>query len=362
MARDSDIGSKLGQLVGNLVVVGVITVAISDGFHISKPLAFGILVGIYLSLLAIGQAVITVQAAIKRNKRCAHGVRRGKDGGCEECTLMEEQQRAVEKRREAEWAVSHALHERLKTIKREAAALRNSELHDLTNKWLSKSELYLQMTPQRFEDAIAALFRQLGYEVKQTPYSNDRGKDAIARKDGKTYLIECKRYGADMTIGRRDLQIFVAAMKEENADAGFYINTGRFAKTAIEYAAQNQIELYDAKRFPVLVNAAFPNKEELSSAKVSCLECGVVLILPVGETPTSGLCENGHTVTNDITIARLLTAPFAPLPTMSGPPMLPDVVCDRCKANMRIVNGRRGRFWGCSHYPKCKFTKRYQGG
>jgi restriction endonuclease Mrr len=34
-------------------------------------------------------------------------------------------------------------------------------------------------------------------------------------------------------------------MKEEKAEAGFYINTGWFAKTAVEYAEQNQIDLYD---------------------------------------------------------------------------------------------------------------------
>ena len=164
----------------------------------------------------------------------------------------------------------------------------------------------------------------------------------------------------DNTIGRRDLQIFVAAMKEENAVAGFYINTGRFAKTAIEYAAKENIDLYDSERFPVLVNAAFPNREDISSAKVMCLECGVVLTLPVGETPTSGACENGHTVTNEITTARLLIASLAPLPALSGPPSLPDVICDRCGSKMRVVNGRRGKFWGCSRYPTCNFTKRYE--
>jgi restriction system protein len=353
MARNSDIGSSLGNLVGNIVFVAVITVAISDGFHISKILAFVILVGILIGLFGIARAFISISAVIQRNKRCAHGVRRGKDGGCEEC-------RAAEEQRQAEWQASHAVSERLKMIKKVAAALRKSELRSLTQRWLSRSELYLQMDSKQFEDAVAALFCQLGYEVTQTPYSNDRGKDAIARKDGRKYLIECKRYGVDGTIGRRDLQIFVAAMKEENAEGGFYVNTGRFAKTAVEYAAQNQIELYDAERFPVLVNAAFPNREDISSAKVMCLECGVVLVLPVGEAPTSGVCENGHTVTNDITIGRLLTSSFAPLPAMSGPPSLPDVICDRCRSKMRVVDGRRGKFWGCSRYPKCNFRKRYE--
>ena len=353
MARNSGIGSTLGQLVGNLVFVAVVTLAISDGFKISKILAFAILVVVYACLLGIGWAVVTVSRVIKQNKRCVHGVRRGKDDGCADCIAEEEQ-------RHAEWQASHAVRERLATIKKDAATLRRAELQSLTQRWLSRSELYLQMDSKQFEDAIAALFCKLGFEVKQTPYSNDRGKDAIARRDGKTYLIECKRYCADNTIGRRDLQIFVAAMKEENADAGFYINTGRFTKTAIEYAAKERIDLYDSERFPLLVNAAFPAREDVSSVKVMCLECGSTSTLLVGETSTSGTCENGHTVMNDITLARLLAASFAPLPVMSGRPTLPDVMCDRCKSKMRLVNGRRGKFWGCSQYPKCKWTKRYE--
>ena len=117
-------------------------------------------------------------AAAKRNKPCSHGVPRGKDGGCEDCVAENE-------RREAERRASQEVYERLAKIKKEAKDLRAVQLRELTNKWLSKPNLYLQMTPQRFEDAVAALFRELGYEVKQTPYSNDRGKDAIAWKDGK---------------------------------------------------------------------------------------------------------------------------------------------------------------------------------
>jgi hypothetical protein len=352
MARRSNIGETIGGLITLVAIVYAISSAISDHFHISGFVAFLILVGIYLAIVGVVKAIEAVSAAAKRHKPCSHGVPRGKDGGCKDCIAEDEL-------REAERRASQAAYERLKKIKKEATALRAAQLRELTNKWLSKPDLYLQMTPQRFEDAVAALFRELGYEVKQTPYSNDRGKDAIAVKDGKKYLIECKRYAADGQIGRRDLQIFFAAMKEENAEAGFYINTGRFAKTAIEYAAKNQIELYDAKRFQILVNTAFPVIEEISSAKVMCLECGDVIAVVIGELPTTGFCANGHGVTNDITVQRLMTAPYTRLPSMSGPPKLSDALCERCHAEMRVVNGRRGKFWGCSEYPRCRFTRPY---
>src|SRR5258708_40186259 len=117
------------------------------------------------------------------------------------------------------------------------------------------------MSPQQCENEIAEVFRQLGYLVKQTPYSNDRGKDAIAGKDGQKFLIESKRYGREKTIGRRELQIFLAAMKEEAVEAGLYLNTGKFASTAYEYALQNHIQLIDKEKFPTLINTAFPVRE-----------------------------------------------------------------------------------------------------
>jgi DNA topoisomerase-1 len=36
--------------------------------------------------------------------------------------------------------------------------------------------------------------------------------------------------------------------------------------------------------------------------------------------------------------------------------MATDIDCDECGKPMLIRNGRRGRFLGCSGYPKCKNT------
>jgi restriction system protein len=287
---------------------------------------------VILALAAVRAAIGWVIAFIKaKRKPCPHGVTRGKKGGCQLCIAEEE-------RRQAEWQMYSVVQERKKAIRDEALVLRDSELKRLRRGWLSKSELYLRMNSREFEDAIAALFRELGYEVKQTPYSNDRGKDAVAWKDGKKFLIECKRYEATNPIGRRELQIFVAAMKEENAQGGFYVNTGRFASTAPEYAGQNQIELYDRARLPELVNRACPVSEDVSTAKVRCLECGAVQELPIAEAPTFGICIEGHRVTNDITTGVICSG-FAPK------------VCKQCSSEMQLVSRGYRKVWRC---PKCR--------
>ena len=109
------------------------------------------------------------------------------------------------------------------------------------------------MSSREFEDAIAALFVRWGFRVQQTPYANDGGKDAIAWRGEAKYLIECKRYQSAQPVHRRDLQILVAAMKDERAVGGFFVTTGRFTRASLEYAPQHNIELLNG---PALVHLA----------------------------------------------------------------------------------------------------------
>ncbi len=333
-------GPQLRSVLVGILVALVIAGWAADAFRTSFLRSLGAVTGVYLALVAVAYAVEGLSHVLTRMRRCSHGVRRGREGRCRACVAEREEHQARLQAYKVE-------QERKRKIYEEARALRSSELKRLREAWLSRAELYFEMKPQHFEDAIAELFRELGYEVQQTPYSNDRGKDAIARKDGRKYLIECKRYEASNTIGRRELQVFVAAMKEENAESGFYINTGRFASTAPEYAARNQIELYDRVRFPELVNRAYPIREDVSTTSAMCLEFGAVERLSISQVPTFGTCPNGHQIANEIT------------PTVICNALERGGVCERCGSELRLINSRYRRFWGCSRYPQCKFRRRY---
>jgi hypothetical protein len=145
------------------------------------------------------------------------------------------------------------------------------------------------------------------------------------------------------------MQVFVAAMQDEKASGGFYVNTGTFTRTAKEYAEKNGIVFYDRLRLPNLVNQAYPVPVDISTARVMCLECGSVASMAVGDVPVMGTCVNGHSVTSNITKADLQIV------SSTGVPF-----CDRCGSPMRIVNGYRGQFWGCSRYPNCRSTKPFK--
>ena len=35
-----------------------------------------------------------------------------------------------------------------------------------------------------------------------------------------------------------------------------------------------------------------------------------------------------------------------------------DNICPRCNSKLLLRNGKSGKFYGCSNYPKCTFTKK----
>ena len=291
------------------------------------------------TLVVVESIASSVHKWRERIKPCPHGVSAGEAGACRECQLAKE-------RKELEYKAYLAEKQRKAEIQRHAEVLRTQEIQRLSHAWLSKSESYYSMTSQQFEDAIAQLFRTLKYEVKQTPYSNDGGKDAILFKDGKKYLVECKRYNKNKSIiGRPEIQKFVAAMHDEEAVGGFYVNTGNFTLGAKKYAEDHDIHWYDAFTFPELVLQAYQIPKDATSAKTMCLECGAVVDVLIADLTAATICPKGHNVRSTIKTSDLMA-------TSNGTPH-----CEKCGSLMRVVKGRRGSFWGCSMYPKCRFTR-----
>ena len=140
------------------------------------------------------------------------------------------------------------------------------------------------------------MFRRLGYEVQQTPYANDFGRDAIMIKYGKKYLVECKCYAKGGLSGRPALQKLHSAMVTDNATSGFFVTTSGFSDRAIKFGKQNKIELIDAGALGRLMLesnlAAGANSVEYSSL---CHFCGDVVRHSL-RAPRPVTCKNGHEV------------------------------------------------------------------
>ena len=72
-----------------------------------------------------------------------------------------------------------------------------------------------------------------------TQKSNDGGIDGIINEDRlglDVIYVQAKRYQAESTIGRKEVQSFVGALAGKQANKGVFITTSDFKSTATEYA------------------------------------------------------------------------------------------------------------------------------
>lgn len=86
------------------------------------------------------------------------------------------------------------------------------------------------LSPADFEAYVGVLFAKAGYRVKQTGGRGDRGIDLVVSRNGKSRVVQCKRYGDD--IGPGAVREFVGAMTNAQATRGFLVTTSGFTSGA----------------------------------------------------------------------------------------------------------------------------------
>jgi HJR/Mrr/RecB family endonuclease len=94
-----------------------------------------------------------------------------------------------------------------------------------------------------FENHIAQLLREEGIHVSGTPKTGDQGADLIAKINGKTIIIQAKRY--ESSVGNKAVQEVVGAINFYNGDEGWVITNSSFTKSARELAHKSGVKLID---------------------------------------------------------------------------------------------------------------------
>lgn len=120
----------------------------------------------------------------------------------------------------------------------------------------------LALAPTDFERLVLELLRAMGYgragKLEHSGAPGDGGIDGIISQDplglDRIYL-QAKRYGADHSVGRPELQGFVGALASNQGDRGVFITTSSFTKGARETAdkVSHRIELVDGARLAALM-------------------------------------------------------------------------------------------------------------
>jgi SNF2 family DNA or RNA helicase/HJR/Mrr/RecB family endonuclease len=103
-----------------------------------------------------------------------------------------------------------------------------------------------KLNPNLFEAYIAALYTRQGFRVFLTPYSNDKGVDVVAMKDGESYLLQAKQ--TISLVGNEAVQEIYAAKNYYEGKFGesfklAVISNSNFSSSAETLSRTNQVSL-----------------------------------------------------------------------------------------------------------------------
>ncbi len=167
------------------------------------------------------------------------------------------------------------------------------------------------MSWQQFEAVVGQAFRRKGYSVRTTGDAADGGVDLVMKKDGQTFLVQCKQWRA-VKVGVNIVRELYGVMAAQGAAGGFVVTSGVFTQEAIAFARGKQIELMDGKALHTLI-------------------AGVKAPVKYFRDPLSIL-------------------------TMGAP------YCPECQFRMVKRKAKHGvnaskAYWRCARYPDCKGTR-----
>jgi hypothetical protein len=124
-----------------------------------------------------------------------------------------------------------------------------AEINDELIHYLAKHpEKMHDLHSRTFEQLIAEIFKDKGYDVELTPKTKDGGFDirAFRRDDVGTCLtlVECKRYAPKNPVSVEIVRGLYGVSRSEGATNGVIATTSRFTKGAQSFQAQNKYSLH----------------------------------------------------------------------------------------------------------------------
>lgn len=162
---------------------------------------------------------------------------------------------------------------------------------------------------KRFELLCARYYEVVGFRSATLAAGADGGIDVkLFRVDPSAPLaiVQCKAWNSRQ-VGVKEVRELLGVMVHEKVARGIFVTTGSYSADALAFGAANPIQLLDGPAF-----------------------LGKVLDLPSEKQ------------------AALLAFAF------DGDFHSPS--CASCGVKMVARDSRRGAFWGCVHYPRCKTT------
>jgi len=103
------------------------------------------------------------------------------------------------------------------------------------------------LPPRKFEELVAELLADLGYEVELTPATRDGGKDILAymtTPHGKLLcLVEAKKYRRDRPVGVELVRELYGTLVDADASSAMLVTTSSFSPVARAFQQRHQYKL-----------------------------------------------------------------------------------------------------------------------
>lgn len=128
------------------------------------------------------------------------------------------------------------------------------------NKIIQNQDAVYDISPREFEELVAELFRQQGFDVELTPATRDGGCDIIASKTMGSLpfmlIIECKKYSLQNPVGVSLVRSLLGVQSDRKANKAVLVTSSRFTKSAKEFADRQQhlISLIDINDLLAMMN------------------------------------------------------------------------------------------------------------
>jgi restriction system protein len=160
----------------------------------------------------------------------------------------------------------------------------------------------------QFEYYLKELYLSRGYAAEVTSASGDYGADLLLTKDGNKVVVQAKRHSKD--VGIKAVQEVIGAKSYYAADDAWVVSNRFFTKAAKELAQKSKVTLVDREQLIDLILLINPSIKTQSPQEMKSL------------------------------------------------PQSPDLRCSKCGSPMVLRSGKRGEFYGCSSFPKCRHTEK----
>ena len=90
----------------------------------------------------------------------------------------------------------------------------------------AKYQFWQRLSGYEFEDELAKLYKAHNYQVLQTKRTGDEGVDIWLKRDGLTYVVECKHHNKPVGVGAA--RSILGAMFQHKADGAILASVSGF--------------------------------------------------------------------------------------------------------------------------------------